>query len=247
MTPSNIDLLLENSALKNEFAIRNLDLTQVFCATPEDLGLENRRLRNLLDWVDKYTICPSREKMEADGFLFPPIEPDFSPDDDWALFERWMKGLPVRLKVIDQLKTKYLPKNPTQLDDEEAESEIEYLCELLNEIHISIDVNDDIPPGLLYENLYKFLYEELEIMTDGICHMDGCSGYCPDCYQRPWCETGRSSCWTEDEKIGEMYLPDSVRKYVSASPVSLEILRKKQAEEDEKMAKWKAADLAHSD
>lgn len=71
--------------------------------------------------------------------------------------------------------------------------------------------------------------------------MDGCSGYCPDCYQRPWCETGRSSCWTEDEKIGEMYLPDSVRKYVSASPVSLEILSKYQAEEDEKFAKWKAA------
>ena len=50
-----IDILLENQSLKFEFALRNLDLTQVFCATSDDLERENRFLQHLLDWVQKYS------------------------------------------------------------------------------------------------------------------------------------------------------------------------------------------------
>ena len=42
-----IDVLLENKALKDEFAIRNLDLTDVFDPTPDDLQRENRFLSHL--------------------------------------------------------------------------------------------------------------------------------------------------------------------------------------------------------
>lgn len=238
MNPENIDLVLENNSLKNEFAIRNLDLAQVFQATPDDLELENRRLNKLLDWVNKYSICPSRKKMEADGYLYPPIDPDFSPDNDWFLFERWMKGLPVRLSVFDQLTTHYIPKNPYELNDKEIADELKYLNKILYDIRICVDLKEDIPPRLAYENLMEMLREEFDLMIEGFWHIDGCSGYCPDCFQRPWCEAGSQSCWPEDEKIGEMYLHDSVRKYVSPSPTSLEVLRKFQAEEDRKIEEF---------
>ena len=236
MNPENIDLVLENNSLKNEFAIRNLDLVHVFQATPDDLELENRRLRNLLDWVNKYSSCRSRKKMEADGYLYPPIDPDFSPDNDWFLFTRWMKGLPVRLSVFAQLTPQYIPKNPYVLNDGEIAHELKYLHNILYDIRICVDFNKDLPPRLAYEYLMEMLREEFDLMIEGFSHIDGCSGYCPDCFQRPWCETGTRSCWPEDEKIGEMYLPDSVRKYVSPSPTSLEILRRFQAEEDRKIA-----------
>lgn len=234
MNPENIDLVLENNTLKNEFVIRNLDLSQVFVSSPDNLELENRHLNKLLDWVNKYTICLSRKEMEDDGYLYPPIEPGFSPDNDWFLFERWINGLPVRLRALDQISTKYVPKDPNELSDSEIISELERLDKFLYDIRICVDLREGIPPKLIYENLIEMLNEEFDLMIEGFYHIDGCSGFCPDCFQRPWCEAGSQSCWPEDEKIGEMYLPDCVRKYVSPSPVSLSILQKNQAEEDKK-------------
>jgi len=239
MKKENIDLILENQSLKNEFAIRNLDLDQVFCATPEDLELENRRLNHLLDWVNKYNECGSRKDMEADGYLFPPIEPDFSPDNDWYLFERWMHGKPTRLKLSEQLGRPYIPKDADYLTDEVAKAELEFLSETLSEVGFCADFKEDIPPRLVYEHLVDLLYEEFDLIAEGCWHLDGCSGYCPGCFQRPWCEFGTKSCWREDEQAGEMFLIDSVRKYVSPSPVSLAILRQCQKEEDEEFAAWK--------
>jgi hypothetical protein len=238
MDSENIDLILENESLKNEFAIRNLDLDQVFQSTPDDIELENRHLNNLLDWVNKYTICPFRKKMEADGYLYPPIDPHFSPDNDWFLFERWMKGLPVRLRVFDQLSVQYIQKNPDELSDKELACELAYLNKILYEIRISVDLKEGLPARLVYTNLMDMLNEEFDLLIEGFWHLDGCTGYCPDCFQRPWCEAGSQSCWPEDEKIGEMYLHDSVRKYVSPSPVSLIVLKKYQAAEDKRIEEF---------
>ena len=238
MDPENIDLILENEALKNEFVIRNLDLEQIFSTSQGDLQLENEHLRELLDWVDKYKMCPAREKMEADGYLFPPIEPRISPDNDWYLFERWIKGLPIRLRAFDQLDTPYTPKDPDELSDQEIMRELEFLEKALHEIRISVDLNKDVPPRMVYAYLMDTLNDEFGLMTEGSFHIDGCSGYCPECFQRPWCDTGNKSCWSEDEKIGEMFLIDSVRRYVSPSPVSLAVLRKCQAEEDKRFAEF---------
>jgi len=237
MSHENIDLVLENQSLRNEFVIRNLDLNQVFVATPDNLELENRRLNYLLDWVNKYTLLQSR-KMELEGYLYPPIDPDFSPDNDWFLFERWIKGLPVRLKAFEQLPTPYNPKDPSKMIDSELISELDHLSKILYKIRICVDLKEDVPPKLIYENLIEMLNEEFDLMTEGFWHIDGCGGYCPGCFQRPWCEAGSQSCWPEDEKIGEMYLVDSVRKYVSPSPMSLEILMKFQEEEDKKFEEF---------
>ena len=81
MDNSEIDLLLENQSLKFEFTLRNLDLEPVFCPTPDDLARENRALRDLLDRVEKYTTSRDRNRLEAEGYHFPPIDPGISPED----------------------------------------------------------------------------------------------------------------------------------------------------------------------
>ena len=63
MVNKNIDAVLENENLKSEFARRNLDLSQVWNPTADDLELENRQLLHLLDWVEKYEQCQSRTKI----------------------------------------------------------------------------------------------------------------------------------------------------------------------------------------
>lgn len=239
MDNRDIDVLLENQSLKFEFALRNLDLTQVFCATPDDLERENRFLHRLLDWVQKYSECKDRTKMEIEGYDFPPIEPGISPENDWYRFEQWIQGNPIRQKLKEQLPSNYTPKNPEHLTDEEIISELQELSVHLANIRISVDIQVELPPRLVYEHLLEVLEDEFDIIEDGFWHLDGCTGYCPGCFRRPWCETGSQSCWQEDEQAGEMFLIDSVKNYVSASLMSLSILQKFQAEVDREFAEFR--------
>ncbi len=57
MESQNIDHYLENQSLKNEFVMRNLDLSQVWQPSPDDIELENRQLQVLLDWVEAFREC----------------------------------------------------------------------------------------------------------------------------------------------------------------------------------------------
>lgn len=239
LSPS-IDIVLENQNLKNEFTIRNLDLSQIWQPTPDDLELENRQLRHLLDWVDKYNECPDRKKLEALGYLFPPISFDIDPEADWYRFKRWMRGLPTRKTLVDQLPPGFKIRTSEEIPEEEIEAALDELIKQLERINYGISIANEVPPRLIYEDLLEILDEEHEMLgMPGWC-LDGCDGYCPGCFQRPWCEQGGNCCWQEDEKAGRMVFPDSVKRYVAASPVSLQILQACQAEEDQKMAEFMA-------
>jgi hypothetical protein len=87
--------------------------------------LENRQLQHLLDWVSKYQECPNRKKLEAEGYLFPPINPGIDPDTDWLVFKRWVQGKPVRAKMKDQLSGGFLSSEPESMTDEEVETVLE--------------------------------------------------------------------------------------------------------------------------
>lgn len=240
MSSPQIDIVLENQSLKNEFTIRNLDLSQVWDPTPDDLELENRQLLHLLDWVDKYKQCPDRKKLEAQGYLFPPISFDIDPDSDWYRFKRWIRGLPVRKILAEQLPSQFKINPSEEIPEEEIEVALDELINQLERINYGISINDEVPPRLIYEDLLEILDEEHEIMGMPGWFLDGCDGHCPGCFQRPWCESGCNSCWQEDEEAGCMVFPDSVKRYVSPSPVSLQILQAYQAEHDREMAEFMA-------
>lgn len=232
MNDQPIDLLLQNQTLKAEFAMRGLDLSQVWQPTPNDLELENRQLEHLLDWVIKYQESPNRQKLEAEGYHFPPIYPGIDPDTDWLIFERWMQGKPVRAKMKERLSGTFLSRDPDTMTDDEIVAELEHLFKQLGDSCFSIDLAEGLPARLVYILLQEVLEEEFEFIAVGYWHIDGCDGYCPGCVQRPWCEAGGNSCWLEDEEAGHMVFPDEAKRYVSPSPVSLEVLKRNQEAEE---------------
>jgi hypothetical protein len=239
MESENIDCYLENQALKNEFALRNLDLSQVWLPSPDDLELENRQLRDLLDWVDAFKeFGGNRKKMEAEGYHFPPLSFDLDPDEDWLRFRRWMAGQQIRGKLKSRLPSDFIIKESADLNDEQISQELERLERELERLHCSVDLKEELPPRLVYDHLLETLEEEFDFIMMGCWHLDGCTGYCPDCFQRPWCEFGTSSCWNEDEEAGYMVFPESVKKYVLPSRVSLAILRTCQEKENAKLKEF---------
>lgn len=235
----NIDTLLENNSLKKEFEIRNLDLSQIFTLTPENLEYENEKLNYLLEWVQKYEGCRNRKKMENEGYEFPPIDFGISPDNDWYIFEKWINGLPIRKSTKEFLSQGFNLINPDDLTDDEIESELKKLMGKFEDSEISIALNGEIPARLVYNYLIETMNEEFEMLLEGSWTLDGCSGYCPGCFQRPWCKTGCELSWDEDEKAGEIFFNESAKKYVSASPVSLKILQRFKKAYDKKSKEFK--------
>jgi hypothetical protein len=72
---------------------------------------------------------------------------------------------------------------------------------------------------------YDLLSEDiLGAEKEQTLYFDHCSGYCPGCEIRPWCDSGQSSCWPEDEKAGKMVFSKKLNSSVSASPQSLQLL-----------------------
>jgi hypothetical protein len=232
-----------NLALKQAFADLHLDLAAVMEFTPLDLDLENSRLESLFSFVLDYRRLGGRTAMEglSGGMLFPPIFPGISPENDWYRFEEWIQGNPVRASLADQLAAQGSFRPPGEIAEADIVAELDRLVEAFERAEYGISLNEGIPARLVYAFLFDMLKETFELFgKGGGWFVDGCTGYCPGCFQRPWCSTGNSSCWNEDEAAGKMYLTEAVRRYVSASSQSLAILRALQAEEDAFFARYRA-------
>ena len=225
MNQADLDVFRENIRLKKTFRRLNLDLVPVMEFMPYHLAIENRRLANLLAFVEKYQECQSREIMELIGKPFPPIFLGISPENDWYRFRLWLDGQPIKKTLRAQLPKDFQFIPPDQLTEITAQETLMTLSEALANIGYGFDLRNGIPAKVMYQYLWETLAEEFDLDGEGGWVLDGCSGYCPGCFQRPWCDTGLESHWPEDEKAGKMALPDILTAYLSASPVSLDILR----------------------
>ena len=206
--------------------------------TPANIELENRRLQTLADFVEAYEAHGSREVMEAvkGEFIFPPIYPGISPDNDWHRFELWLNADATHKTIWEMLPEGIHFRKPEEISDDEIETELERLLKALQTIHIEVCLCDGLPIRVEYAYLYEML-DETEELGSGFT-VDGCSGYCPDCVQRPCCETGQALCWKEDEEAGKIYWPESLTPFVSASPQSFALLQQAEEEKKAQSAKW---------
>lgn len=227
----NENVKIENRRLKNEFRKLGLKPEDVLEKTPFNPELENRQLENLLDFVLAYLKCESREVMRLTNRPFPPIFPFISPESDWYRFERWMKGLSVRETIKNQLPKDFVVRPLNSIPEEELPKVLSGLMNTLNQNGFSVSL-PKMPDRLIYNFVTEWLNEETELCPTGSWVFSGCSGYCPGCIQRPWCNIGQDCCWTEDEVAGKMVFPKEAELYVSASPVSLALLKKAQEHED---------------
>lgn len=238
-TPPDLLPLQQNLALKRLFTNRGLDLEAVMEFTPLDLDLENRRLQNLAEFIIEYDQYGSKEAMEAvkGEWQFPPIFPGISPENDWYRFELWLNGETIRKPLGEMTPDKVPFRKPEDIGDDEIEAELERLLEAIEGANIGIGLNEGLPPRLLYTYLHERLGDTFE-MSNGGWVIDGCSGYCPGCIQRPWCNSGLDSCWPEDEAAGKIHFTEELAPYISAEPHSLEPMRKIQAAQDAEMEKF---------
>lgn len=213
-----IERLNENEALRDRMAEYGLKADDICETDPADPESANRRLRSLLQWVRAYRDCPDRGGMERMGFLYPPVYPGMDPDNDWLMFERWMRGEPLAWRLNPE---EISLADPQGLSDDELDKRLEALAALLESRGVVLDVQEGVPSRLICAYLRERLAEmRFEYLAPGTTwHLTGCDGCCPECFQRPWCDTGRESNWAEDEEAGEMVVPESVRAYVGPGPV----------------------------
>lgn len=221
-----IEINILNKSLKNEFKSRDLDLFQVWDANPENIEAENEQLSLLLEWVEMYEKDPNREILEEAGFKYPPVMPGISPDTDWMRFELWMHGGQVKYTLKEKFPDDFIFKNIDEISEDELEEEYDKILEILYIFDVYVEFHEQVPIRLAYEHVLENLDDSFTSLNGGSWHLDGCDGYCPTCFQRPWCEFGLSDYFPEDEKAGIMCLSDVVKPYVVATPFSLEILKK---------------------
>lgn len=232
----------KNQALKKQFSELGLDLDQVMYYTPMELDLENRRLQTLLDYVVLYQeYGESQEAMVALDKPYPPIHPMISPESDWYRFKLWLKGEPLKMKLRDQAGLPPLEKPITAMAEEEVEKAIQVRFEALEKVQIKVCL-PELPPPVLLMALCEMLEEEWERMEGGGWMLDGCSGYCPGCLQRPWCNTGQSLGWTEDNEAGGMHLRAELQDFVAMNPQPKEVLDAFNEELDEEIRGFRNVD-----
>ncbi len=85
------------------------------------------------------------------------------------------------------------------LNDEELEEQYKRFEQLLNVHNIVINLQ----PGLPLRLAYKYLTEEAlpgkyTFVKGMTLHLDGCDGYCPDCFQADYCHI-KDAIWSKEE------------------------------------------------
>jgi hypothetical protein len=83
----------------------------------------------------------------------------------------------------------------------ELSAKLNQILLILEDHGICLDLVGKVPDRMVYDHLLQEALNDeipLELPEGFHYHMDGCDGYCPECFQRPYCETGKDP-WPEDE------------------------------------------------
>lgn len=180
--------------LKKWFEILGLDLAAVF--TPSgNADRDIADLKLLQNWVHKYMACQDQAEMERRGFVHPPICPTFDHVSDWLRFRLWIEGKPLTWTYAEFGAVRPLES----LFEEEIAPAIAETTENLDSRHCAVMIHAKVPQRIVYRILADALSRPLPVVAHTVTiWIDGCSGHCPSCLQRPWCEVGLDGGWPQD-------------------------------------------------
>lgn len=86
-----------------------------------------------------------------------------------------------------------------ELSDKELEEQYTRIEQLLNEHNIVIELQPDLPLRLAYKYLIEDVLTRKYTFIKGMTlHLDGCDGYCPDCFQLDYCKI-KYEFWSKEE------------------------------------------------
>jgi len=107
------------------------------------------------------------------------------------------------------------------LSDEQIAAALAELVPALARLQVDASPCDGMPDRLFYEELLEAIEEDFELLAPGTTlHLDGCTGYCPDCVRWPWCENGLT-LWAEDEEAGCMAVSAKAKPYVAQADLAI--------------------------
>ncbi len=208
-------------ALKCWFTNRGLELDDVWYPVSDSLDQQNRHLEQLQCWVIAYEQCPDRDQLARQGFIYPPLSPGMGPDEDWFRFRRWTTGQPISWRYTDVFG--HLP-HPSELNEASRQAQIQQIIENLESRQVALSLHDGVPSKLVYAYLRQTLTDEpFELLPHvSTTWLDGCSGYCPDCFQRPWCEVGMEPDWEEEGWPEPLATPEAMSQWLERINADLE-------------------------
>lgn len=204
--------LFLNRALRGWFENRRLDLEAVWRPLTDDLEQQNHQLKNLQSWVIAYELQHDRDELEDRGFSFPPIDPCIDSDVDWYRFERWMRREPLSWTYSELFGD---PPESSSLTETQIRHELDRIMTNLESRGVTVALQRGVPQALKYEYLDGFLEDSFDDFgPQGLFVIDGCSGFCPECFQREWCAAADEFGWSE---TGESHEVDDVVGLLQAS------------------------------
>lgn len=229
---NNVELKLENQAIKTEFLVKGLDLYEIW-NEPEDPIRANQELKAILACIRLVKSDMDKVEELIKRYISPPIKDLSIPHEEWAIFKNWVNGKP----TIEYLQDLINLKNPESISNDEIEDELEELISQIENYGTAIDLYvKTAPPLLKYQMLYEWIINENPtVYYSGGWIMDGCGHFCPNCLLRPWCDMGADLIWQEDEEIEDIYYRTELANYVSSWPPMYPILKDEYEEREAAM------------
>ena len=89
----------------------------------------------------------------------------------------------------------------TSFKSRELHTKLLDIYDILNQNNVEVSLNEKLPDKLVYQYLVSQVIPfevTFPMQFDGFTHViDGCDGFCPDCFQKKYCKTGQEVDWDE--------------------------------------------------
>ena len=114
-------------------------------------------------------------------------------------YEEMENGVQIKILTLFPIDFNFIPEN--ELSDEALSDKFDEILDVLARHNIYLSLVSDCPERIAYQYV---LDEVLKMETpvtypEDMQHViDGCGGWCPDCFQLPYCDSAKET-WTEDE------------------------------------------------
>ena len=161
---------------------------------PENDHLENQQKLEQENFLLKSKIIARGGNLDSSDNLSAEIENKFL-ENVMAIEDA--PDAPV-YKILKVNPEDFPPKD--QLSQKQLKAKLDHLLEIMAEHNMFCEFAGDLPDDIAYNHLsQEFLFEVEQIMPDGwVLHINGCDGWCPDCFQLDYCTSWKDT-WTEEE------------------------------------------------
>lgn len=172
---SDEDLIRENELLQQELILLGRDPAVFAELLPDEMNL---RLKKAIAYAEEMREAELLGREPPPAFL-DPTSPHWIPDVDDM----------VHRTAQQQLGDDFILLAEEALTDAEVEEQLHLIIDRLADRGVAFGINETVPERLAYRYLLQELREGLDVMPGWV--LDGCDGSCEECFQLPYCESGK--------------------------------------------------------